>query len=344
MSERALATVETVRSVRAIDGADAIECAQVRGWDVVIKKGELVVGERCLYIEVDAMLDVTDERFGFLAHRGVRTDAEGHRGHVLKTARLRGQISQGLALPLGAFPEVADATIGADVADTLGIRKWDAPIPASLAGLARGTRPSWIPKSDEERIQNLEWMLALTDHAWVATEKIDGTSCTIYVDPIEGTHGVCTRNLDLVESDTNTLWAIARDLDLHAKLGEIGGRCALQGEVFGEGIQGNPLQIKGTRLAAFSFIRDGVRVAVGSWPQQLADVPRAPTIEGLSYPTSIAEALAQADGRASTISGRPAEGIVWVATDASHLRAPDGGAERPSWKVISNRYLLKNDR
>ena len=172
---RALATVEQVVSLHDIPDADNIVRARIRGWDVVVKRDEFYPGDRCLYVEVDAMLDTTDPRFAFLEPRGVRTTLEGRRGHVLKTARLRGQYSQGLALPLAAFPEVDQSLpVGADVTDLLQIVKWDPPIAPELAGKVRGLRPSWITATDEERLQNLSGVLDSRDVTWIATEKIDG--------------------------------------------------------------------------------------------------------------------------------------------------------------------------
>src|SRR5690606_38901714 len=105
------------------------------------KLGEFAVGDRCVYFEVDTLLDVADPRFEFLAPRGVRTDTDGVYGHVLKTARFRGQYSQGLVLPLEAFPELAGADVGDDVTDLLPVIKWAPPIPANIAGSVRGPLP-----------------------------------------------------------------------------------------------------------------------------------------------------------------------------------------------------------
>lgn len=137
-TNRRLATVETIADVAAIPGADAIVRARIRGWDVVVKLGEFQVGDRCVYFEVDSMVDVEDERFAFLAPRGVRTDVDGHCGHVLRTVKLRGQYSQGLALPLSSFPELAGASVGDDVTVTLGVIKWDPPL-----------RPNWPARCAE---------------------------------------------------------------------------------------------------------------------------------------------------------------------------------------------------
>lgn len=343
MTVRALATIEKIVEVAPIPDADAIERVRVRGWDVVTKRDEFRPGDHCVYFEVDSLLDVTDERFAFLAPRGVRTDAEGHSGHVLRTARLRGQVSQGLALPLSAFPEILDRCAGEDVTDALGILKWEPPIPAELAGTIAGPWPGWIPKTDEERIQNVPNILGVRDIGWVATEKIDGTSCTIF---IEGdVDGVCSRNLNLAETP-NTLWRIAREICLHEKLramlrlGWDSDRLAVQGEVFGEGIQGNPLKLKGQHFRIFNLVDRTGSVTRAWWPDQIT-AHTVPVLD-LAFPVTLADALAQADGLRSTLAkDKAAEGVVWRSRSMEML---PGANVRASFKVISNRYLLKGDR
>ena len=64
---RALATLETISDVRPHDNADALELAIVRGWQVVIRIGEVAAGEAVVFFEIDTLLDVNDERFAFLA-------------------------------------------------------------------------------------------------------------------------------------------------------------------------------------------------------------------------------------------------------------------------------------
>ena len=102
---RKLVTIREISNIQPIPDADAIEVATVGGWKVVVKKGEFSIGDLGLYFEVDSFLPETDERFQFLMKSGVRT-FEGERGHVLRTARLRKQLSQGLILPLQLFPEI----------------------------------------------------------------------------------------------------------------------------------------------------------------------------------------------------------------------------------------------
>lgn len=206
MTDRRLATVENITEITPIADADAIELAHVRGWNVVVRKGEFSPRDLVVYLEVDSFLPIEDPRFAFLAARGVHTNELDVQGHVLKTARLRGQYSQGIVLPYALFPEVSGHTPGEDVTGFIaGLEKWDPPLPAELAGVARGNFPTRFHKSDEERVQNVE---AFLDGAlgveWVATEKIDGTSITVYVDGDD--YGVASRNLDLVENPENALW------------------------------------------------------------------------------------------------------------------------------------------
>jgi len=353
MSDRKLATIETVAEIHPIPDADAIERARIRGWDVVVRRGDFQVGDRVVYFEVDSLLDITDPRFAFLGSRGVRTDAAGNRGHVLKTARLRGQYSQGLVLPLAEFPEVDNSLLGVsdDVTDVLGVVKWDAPVPACLAGEVRGMRPSWIPKTDEERIQNIVALLDANFLEWTPTEKIDGTSASFAVDRVTGDFHVCSRNLDLLEQDGNTLWAIASRLDVKRKLladleyhvGLEGtNTLVLQGEVYGEGIQGNPLKLRGQHFAAFNLVADGVTLPRAHWPEWVLGTS-VPVLD-LSYPKTVEEALAQVETLKSSISpDRLAEGVVWRCSQA-HVALPSGSSVRGSWKAVSSKYLLKNDR
>jgi RNA ligase (TIGR02306 family) len=343
---RRLATVETISEIAPIPDADAIVRARVRGWDVVVKKGEFEPGDACVYFEVDSMLDVEDERFAFLAPRGVRTDADGRKGHVLRTAKLRGQYSQGLALPLSAFPELASAVPGDDVTEAIGVWKWEPPIPAELSGQVRGMRPSWIPATDEERIQNLAAILHCPG-VWVATEKLDGSSMTVYVDPdtnVGPIHGVCSRNLDLLPAESNTLWRLAREHTLHDRIREEfpGRHAAIQGEAYGAGIQGNPLKLKDQRFAAFTLRVDGREIPRGDWPAWLRELS-VPVRGEFEFPATLDQALADADGMKSAVSpDRLGEGLVWRAADRTQVQLADGSLVRASFKVISNKFLLKH--
>jgi hypothetical protein len=151
MRERKLVTVRKIDSLNPIEGADAIEVATVGGWKVVVKRGEFQVGDLALYLEVDSFLPESDERFAFLMKSGVR-EFEGVRGHKLRTIKLRGQLSQGLLLPVSLFEvELWGKDLAGDLADAIGIKKWEPAISPQLAGQIKGAFPSFIRKTDQER-------------------------------------------------------------------------------------------------------------------------------------------------------------------------------------------------
>jgi len=237
---RKLASIQRIKALEPIEGADAIERATVLGWQLVVKKNEFQVGELCIYCEIDSILPEKPE-FEFLKSRGMR----------IRTIRLRGQISQGICFPLSFLPAGTPIEEDADVTDILGVIKYEPPIPANLAGIMKGAFPAFIPKTDETRVQVLQNMLAkYAGTQCYLAEKLDGTSVTYYMK--DGVFGVCSRNLDLEESEDNTLWKVARELDIEHKLKSLGKNIALQGEMIGEGIQSNKYQLRGQQPYFFN--------------------------------------------------------------------------------------------
>lgn len=146
---RKLVTLRQIRTLNSIPGADAIEVASIEGWNVIVKKGEYHIGDFCLYFEIDSFLPESDSRYAFLMKRSIQ-GFEGKKGHKLRTIKLRGQISQGLTFPIEQFPELAipekdeqrKALRECDFAETLGIKKFEAPVPVSLGGEIKGEFPS----------------------------------------------------------------------------------------------------------------------------------------------------------------------------------------------------------
>ena len=328
--ERKLASVRTISNVNPIENADAIEALRIDGWTVVAQKQVgYQEGQTVVYFEPDSFLEVSDPRFSFLAERGTRVNTEGVEGHVLRTIRLRGTYSEGMVLPADLFPEITGMPVGSDVTELLGVTKWEPPLPAELAGDVFGHFPGWMRRTDAERVQNLAEMFPL-DGPWFATEKIDGTSATYAISP-EGEFVACSRNLHL-KPNGNTYWKIAEKYDIEEILRRFyapGSPVVIQGEIFGEGIQKNPLKIKGQDFRFFNFtVGDprGYNLLQAFYPGELLPVPTVP----LALPESPAEALLQVEGMESTITpGRQAEGVVWW-----------GGTEGP-WKAINQKYLSK---
>lgn len=351
--QRKLASIREITEIRSIPDADAIECAIVGGgWPVVVKRGEFKVGDLALYLELDSF--VPHELAPWLSKGKEPREYNGVKGERLRSVRLRGQISQGLLLPtsildeLGLWPLAGDP-VGHDLTVQLGIQKWEAPVPACLAGQVRGNFPSFIPKTDQERCQNLasEIFEAHKGESYEVTLKLDGSSCTVYAK--DGDIGVCSRNLDLKETEGNSFWQAARKqllLEALAKFQDWDwGNFALQMELIGLGIQGNQEKIEGQRLYLFDVYDIDKQAYLTPWERQLllehlvdagADLEHAPVLDPSLVVTdrfsSVEELLAFADGPSLNPSSKR-EGLVFKSHNSQF-----------SFKAISNQWLLKTGK
>ena len=336
--ERKLATLRRIKKLMPIEGADAIELALVDGWQVVVAKN---VGyqqnDLVIYCEIDSFLPIREE-FEFLRRTSYKKMAD-REGFLLRTIRLRGQISQGLILPITVLGDNTSGLYeGMDVTEKLGIVKYEAPIPASLQGKVKGSFPSFIPKTDEERVQNLEkeynQLIFSSKHQLYVTEKLDGSSYTAYFN--RGQFGVCSRNLELLETEDNTYLKVTRDLKIEEKLRSLGRNISLQGELIGEGIQGNPYKLRGQTVKFFTGydIDSGRRIPI----REFLDLLKKLGLESVPVlhlgdfilPQTIPDMLKWADGPSQLNPNFPREGVV--------VRSLDGTV---SFKSISNQFLLK---
>lgn len=378
--ERKLASIQKVAEIRPIEGADAIEVARINNWDVVVKKGEYKAGDLCIYCEIDSFLPVKEE-FEFLRKSSFKKmgDQEGFR---LKTIRLRGQLSQGLLLPVTVLDEVYegeemvvgtseqphgsqmqlgpydDALVieeGVDVTELLGVVKYEPPIPAELAGKVKGGFPSFLRKTDEERVQNLtkeyqEWLLS-SKHQFYVAEKLDGSSATFYMK--DGQFGVCSRNLELADpgefvpgtvvcedgverpKQENTFWKVAKELNLAERMIKIPYNICIQGELIGEGIQKNPYKLKGHTVRIFNAFNidaqeylslGGLTAVCGMLGLEMVPILESP----FQLPATIDEMLKYAEGKSVLNPNTEREGVVVRSLDRTI-----------SFKAISNTFLLK---
>jgi RNA ligase (TIGR02306 family) len=332
--ERKLVTIRQVVELKPIENADAIELAIVDGWQCVVKKGEFKECDVGVYFEIDSFLPL-EERYAFLKH--VKTHVDGSKGYRLKTAKFRGALSQGLLLPFSLFPEI-DTSIHDDrsLEEILNIKKYEIPIPAHLAGTVKGAFPAAIHKTDQERIQNLpEYFTKYKDNKFEVTEKIDGTSCTYYIN--NGEFGVCSRNLELKDTEDNTYWQIARELDIENKLRSKNVNIALQGEIAGDGVQGNPIGLKGKHFFVFDIwdINEGhylTTLGCRSLTKAMG-LEHVPVVEEemkvFEKYDNITSLLKFAMGKSSLNAKNEREGLVFKGDDGV------------SFKVVSNDYLLK---
>jgi RNA ligase (TIGR02306 family) len=333
-TDRKLASVVKIADIQPIPGADAIMVAKVKGWNVVVKVNEYKVGDLAVYYEIDSFLPVRPQ-FEFLRKSSFKR-MSSNEGFRLKTIRLRGQISQGLLTPI---PEgITNPKEGDDLTEALGIVKYEPPIPAQLAGKIKGTFPNFIPKTDEIRIQNFESEVGFSpagERAYL-TEKLDGTSFTCYFN--NGVFGVCGRNWELSETDDNSLWRMAKMLELKEKMTKLGKNIALQGELIGAGINGNLYGLSDHKLFFFTGydIDKGRRMFFDEleWVLFGLQLQMVPVLEkyGFVIPNEgdiVDYMLKYAEGKSVLNMEVDREGVV--------VR----GLEREfSFKAISNTYLL----
>ena len=245
---RKLASIRRIAEIAPIADADAIEAVRVDGWWVVARKNEFQVDDLVCYFEIDSWIPTGLAPFLTKPGKEPR-EYEGERGERLRTVRLRGQLSQGLIIPLSNIMSTSE---GDDLTELLGIRKYDPPVPAQLAGQIKGVFPSFIKKTDQERIQNLpEWPEKHRDVLWEVSVKLDGSSMTVYYN--NGDSGVCSRNLDLKEDESNTFWKVTKRYRIIEALSSLRCNIAIQGELIGEGIQGNHEKIKGQDFFVFDI-------------------------------------------------------------------------------------------
>lgn len=172
IGERRLATIRRVSKIEPIPGADRIVKATIDGWELVTQKENYKPGDLCLYFEIDAFLPVREE-FEFLRKGCFKSTTNLGDGFRIKTIKLKGQVSQGLSLPLSDFFDYnnqdcnwykRDGSVdylqeGDDLTEYFGVQKYEKPIGgpggSRLGPMnARGHFPSFLQKTDQERVQN----------------------------------------------------------------------------------------------------------------------------------------------------------------------------------------------
>lgn len=363
---RKLASVVRIGETYPIEDSDFLSVAIPGGtaWRVVTGRDEFKPGDLAVYFEIDSGLPVDDPRYEFLKEKALRKFAD-KRGNILrqiiriKTIKLRGVISQGLLMPIDKFPEAEGHEIGDDLTEALGVLHYDdvqVEVQALLdtstkAGTGRpaGVFPSYVPKTDETRIQSLpDWVESLKGVKWEVSVKLDGSSCTIGYSPSyrEGKSPffVCSRNFELKDDDEvySAWWDIARKYDLPAKLPQYcqthDCELALQGELIGPGMNGNRDGLTDRELRIFRiwdiknqyFLTTSERVTVCN----ALGIPHVPLLalrmDVFTELPTVDDILKFAEGK--TFNGHEREGLVFKEADTHYPR---------SFKAVSNAYLLK---
>jgi len=329
--ERKLASVQIISAIHPIKNADFINEVEVMGWRTVVKKSDgFKVGDKCIFCEVDSILP--DEPWAaFMRDKKFR----------IKSAKLRGVLSQGIAFPISILPEAEDMEVGTEVTSLLGITKYELPEPVDQS--AKGNFPSFIPKTDEIRLQScLEVIDEIKKVPFYITVKCDGTSSTFA--KFNDDFIVCSRNLEL-KPGNNDYFNIAEKYNLSCILPE---GFSVQGEICGPRWQKNRLMLSEPDLFVFNVfnIKEGKYLDYFDFvdfcsTHGLKTVP----LEKVVYPDrdefdfSLNSWLKLAEGKYSGTNNNR-EGIVIRPLLETHSRTLRG---RLSFKVINNVYLLKDE-
>jgi RNA ligase (TIGR02306 family) len=406
---RKLASVVEISEILPIEGADKLELAKMKGkgWQVVVQKGEFNIGDLAVYAEIDSFLPSDDDRYAFLRERCLRrfVSKSGNvlrEGIKIKTIKLRGQISQGLLMPLAKFPEITSRIIegkfltctkdewqneldkicaesnepldvvpyakedyiveliGADVTKLLKVEHYDEvkeqlqpAMGNPICADALGKFPSdYIPKTDEERIQNLgDWFEKMKGRVWQVSCKHDGTSCTIAYSKMidEGNPEiVCSRNLRLKPESADgkipVYWQMAKQYDMLNKLKglseSMGIEYAVQGEIVGPGINKCRNKEQTYKFLVFRIYDITNQKLVN--PTDTVQMCKSLGLEHVQIVKdnfaffdeikTMDEALKFAEGK--TAEGNEREGVVLKTIDTLPYA---------SFKIVSNKYLMKQE-
>ena len=367
---RKLVSIRKINNKLPIEGADFIECVVVDGWELVAKKGEFQINDLCVYFEIDSFIP-EDARYSFL--KDIR-EHQGRKGYRIKTIKLRKQISQGLALPVSLFPELSNYIEGDEVTQALNVIKYDNSTNISAGGVkigkAFGKFPSFIPKTDEERIQNLtSWFERYKDDEWEESLKLDGSSCTMYkikkditiFDKIKklfgfkvqlSHFGVCSRNIELknnnqynklfqnnekeLEFNTSDFWSVAIKYSVEDKIPE---GYAVQGELIGPKIQANHEKVQNLEYYIFNVynIKENKYLTPDERKEFVTkyDLPHVPVlgfVKIFQECKNVHELLDRVRGE-SMNKGTVSEGRVFKLKNGTR-----------SFKCINNEYLLKCEK
>ena len=382
--ERSLAYIAKITNIEPIPNYDRVELATINdGWRVIISKDDhFMVGDWCIYFEVDSKVPETDERFAFLAKRNYR----------VKTLKMCGTISQGLVCPIVNFPEVVHCKFGEDVGKILGVeyyepgdndrknyytnrsledrlkdqhkrwynakivkwllkRKWGRKLLEKVFKKKKSNKgfPTFISKTDEERVENMPWVLG-NGKKYVLTEKLDGTSSTYVLQ--RKSFGrfefyVCSRNVrqenenQACYHDYNIYWAMAKKYSIEKHLRDYLKRhkdvkwVCIQGESVGS-VQGNPLKLKEDDLYIFNLINSKYgrcgslegRDTILGW-----DMKWVPVLGIGETQDNMEDMKAFATSNSVVNPEVLREGIVY--------RSLDG---KESFKNVSREYLLKHNQ
>lgn len=382
-NKRALAYIQHVTNIRPIDGADNIEQCNVLGWNLICKKGEFHEGDPCVYIEIDSKVPEREE-FEFLRAKGFKvktmklgkfncisqglampqsvfkeltglsegTDVTDILG--IKYSAQEDNIRKGNGDPNAKYKSMAarhQKLFKKKWARWMMRRSWGRKVMFFFFGKKKDNPrsfPSFVSKTDEERVENQPWRIG-DGKTYIATEKLDGTSCT-YALERKGRNKfefyVCSRNVRQQDEkqecyhDHNIYWDLAFKYNIEQHLKDLLNQfpklkwVCIQGEGVGF-VQGNPLKLKEDDLYVFNF-KDSERgrynSIIGRAIIEKMGMKWVPILGKVQMPDTMEELKALATGKSKVNPDVMREGIVYRSLDGSD-----------SFKNVSREYLIKHN-
>ena len=380
---RALAYIQHVTNIRPIEGADNIEQCNVLGWNLICKKGEFHEGDPCVYIEIDSKVPEREE-FEFLRAKGfkVKTMKLGKfncisQGLAMPQSAFKELtgLSEGTDVTdiLGIKYSVQEDNTRKSNGDPnakyksmaarhqkifkkkwarwMMRRSWGRKIMFFFFGKKKDNPrgfPTFVSKTDEERVENQPWRIG-DGKTYLATEKLDGTSCT-YALERKGRNKfefyVCSRNVRQQDEkqecyhDHNIYWDLAFKYNIEQHLKDFLNQfpqlqwVCIQGEGVGS-VQGNPLKLTEDDLYVFNFKES----QTGRWSSMAGagqvrewGMKWVPILGEVQMPDTMEELKVLATGKSKVNPDVMREGIVYRSLDGSD-----------SFKNVSREYLLKHN-
>lgn len=345
--ERKLASIQTVKDVTKIFHPATSELTNLElvtfeniGWQCVAKRGEFQSGDKAVYIEISSIVP-EHPVFEFLRARKFK----------VKTIRLLGVLSQGLALPVSILkefnvPENLALGDGDDVTEVIGVKRREEEEVFKIAngGPVRTFPTDIAPKTDEIRVQSMPHILAELKNIGnvVATLKIDGTSSTFFWDEEKSVVRVCSRNMEKLSDDGSVYFLILKEYPQIEVFLRENPAFVLQGEIAAPGIQKNRLGLKKPQFFAFNLYN----TVAGTYEPQYNfeaimgsyKIPIAPVVYFWKVFDETVESLLEKAKGFYSGTNNPQEGIVLRPYYEERFSYLLGG--RVSCKVINNEYLL----
>lgn len=380
---RALAYIQHVTNIRPIEGADNIEQCNVLGWNLICKKGEFHEGDPCVYIEIDSKVPEREE-FEFLRAKGFKvktmklgkfncisqglampqsafkeltglsegTDVTDILG--IKYSVQEDNVRKGNGDPNAKYKSMAarhQKIFKQKWARWMMRRSWGRKIMFFFFGKKKDNPrgfPTFVSKTDEERVENQPWRIG-DGKTYLATEKLDGTSCT-YALERKGHNKfefyVCSRNVRQQDEkqecyhDHNIYWDLAFKYNIEQHLKDFLNQFSqlqwvcIQGEGVGS-VQGNPLKLTEDDLYVFNFKES----QTGRWSSMAGagqvrewGMKWVPILGEVQMPDTMEELKVLATGESKVNPDVMREGIVYRSLDGSD-----------SFKNVSREYLLKHN-